>query len=98
MVTKKRNSLGAERVENLIVLKENMRLVEEFRETDREMNAVGDSRNDAFEGVKVLVEKDHVTAPLSELFDDDQSENEIWEDSSDDEFEVVVEKATSTVT
>lgn len=98
MVTKKRNSLGAERVENLIVLKENMRLVEEFRETDREMNAVGDSRNDAFEGVKVLVEKDPVTAPLSHVFDDDQSENEIWEDSSDDEFEVVVEKATSTVT
>ena len=75
-----------------------MRLVEEFCETDREMNAVGDSLNDAFEGVKVLVEKDPVTAPLFELFNDDQSESEIWDDSSDDEFDVVVEKATSTVT
>ena len=75
-----------------------MRLVEEFRETDREMNAVRDSLNDAFEGVKVLVEKDPGTAPLSEVFNDYQSEDEVWDDSSDDEFDVVVEKATSTVT
>ena len=97
MVTKRRSRLGAERVENLIVLKENTRLVEEFHVTDREMNVVRDSANDAFEGVEVLVEKGPVTAaPLSELFDD-QSENEVWDASSDDEFDVVVEKDASRV-
>ena len=61
----------------------------------RALNAVRDSANDAFDRVEVLVEKGPATpAPLSELFDD-QSENEVWDDSSDDDFNVVVEKAAS---
>ena len=62
-----------------------------FFNRDFRDNLLSRVANDAFEGVKVLVDKGPVTAPLSEVF------NDVWDDSSDDEFDAVVEKATSTV-
>ena len=89
MVTKKRCSLGAARVESLLVLKENKKLVDEFhRKSNKKVDLNVD---DAFKAVVVDDEVPGVPPPLSERFGDD-GENEAgqYEDSSDDEFEVVI--------
>ena len=88
MVTKKRCSLGAARVESLLVLKENKKLVDEFH---RKSNKKGELNvDDAFEEVVVVDEVPGVPPPLSERFDDGENEGGQYEDSSDDEFEVVI--------
>ena len=89
MVTKRRNRLGATRIENLLVIKENAKLIEEFKaSTDRVIN----TKDDAFKAV--VIEKDIsqvAPPPISRIFDDDEdiSNQETLEDSTDDEFDVV---------
>ena len=94
MVTKKRHRLGPQRVENLLVLKENRKLLEEFKQNSSMSVDVGD---DAFRAV--VLEANTGLVPISAIFDnddelvigDERHGVEIYseEDSTDDEFEVV---------
>ena len=89
MVTKRRNRLGATRIENLLVIKENAKLIEEFKaSTDRVIN----TNDDAFKAVVIETDNSQVAPPpTSMIFDDDEdlTNQEIIEDSTDDEFDVV---------
>ena len=88
MVSKKRHRLKSTRVENLLVIKENRKLVEEFKERSGRNVEVS---NDAFKSVIIEVDDSLVEAPpISALFE--EAEETVGGDfSSDDEFEVVCE-------
>ena len=96
MVSKRRARLGADRVESLIVVKENKKLVDEFNRKNPKkvhLNVDNDGYNDAFKLVVVEAMEDPPT--MSAVFDDnggneEEVEEELYEDSSDDEFEVVI--------
>ena len=90
MVTKRRNSLGAARIESLLVLKENKKLVDEFHKKGDVNVTVSDV--DAFQAVVVETEEGpEIPPPRSALFDEDaENEMEFYEDSSDDDFEVII--------
>lgn len=93
MVSKKRHRLGPQRVENLLVLKENRKLAEEFKQNSCRKIDTGD---DAFKAV--VLEAVNGTA-ISAVFDevmlgDENTGDEIYsdEESTDDEFEVVFDR------
>ena len=91
MVTKRRNSLGAARIESLLVLKENKKLVDEFRKKSEKK--VNDNNVDAFEKVVIEAEGNpDIPPPRSDLFDEDGANEEeyMFEDSSDDDFEIII--------
>ena len=90
----KRHRLGPGRVENLLVLKENRKLAEEFRQNSgRDV----DPSDDAFKVVVLEVDTSLVNPPpISAVFDSGEAGEGISEDemssdeeSSDDEFEIV---------
>ena len=94
MVSKKRHRLGPGRVENLLVLKENRKIAEEFRQNSgRDV----DPSDDAFKVVVLEVDTSLVNPPpISAVFDSGEAGEGISEDemssdeeSSDDEFEIV---------
>ena len=70
MVTKKRSSLGAARVESLLVIKENKKLVDEMQTKNNkkvELNV-----DDAFKAAVVVTDEGPgVSPPKSQLFGDD---------------------------
>ena len=74
-------------------MKENAKLVEEFKESnDRKMV----SDNDAFQKVVAMVEAppSQVCPPMSDVFATEypeDSDGDLFDDSSDDEFEVQIE-------
>ena len=88
MVSKKRHRLKSERVENLLVIKENRKLVEEFKERSG-WNV--EPSTDAFKAVLLEVDDSLVEAPpISAIFEEDEDID--GDDlSTDDEFEVVFE-------
>ena len=99
MVTKKRFSLKAQRVENLIVLKENRKLVEEFMEVTSYQVVL---EEDVFKKVLVEREVSEATPARSDAFVEDveMAEEDVEEDvnylgydsdDSDDEFNVVLD-------
>ena len=90
MVSKKRHRLGSKRVENLLVIKENRKLVEEFKQRTG-WNLELRSGSDVF-GEVVLETDDRLVEalPISAIFNDDE-ELAVEELSSDDDFEVVFE-------
>ena len=89
MVTKRRNRLEATIIENLLIIKENAKLIEEFKaSTDGVIN----TNDDAFKVVVIETDSSQVAPPpSSSIFDDDEdlTNQEIIEDSTDDEFDVV---------
>ena len=88
MVSKKRHRLKSTRVENLLVIKENRKLVEEFKERSGRNVEVS---TDAFKSVIIEVDDSLVEAPpISALFEEAE-ETDGGDFSSDDEFEVVCE-------
>ena len=88
MVSKKRHRLKSERVENLLVIKENRKLVEEFKERSGRNVELS---TDAFKAVLLEVDDSLVEAPpISAIFEEDEDID--GDDlSTDDEFEVVFE-------
>ena len=87
MVSKR---LGQKMVENLLVIKENGELVEEYKEN---CGRVFDLNDDAFKEVVIEADTDVlVIPPNSAVFEDSGEEMDSYEImSSDDEFEVVFE-------
>ena len=91
MVTKRRNRLGAQRIENLLVIKENKKLVEAFKQSS-ERNV--DPDGDAFKAVEVETNESQVIPPpISDLFvaENDGVAEDFFDDSEDDDFEVVLD-------
>ena len=89
MVTKRRNRLGASRIENLLIIKENAKLIEEYKASTGRVIVPND---DAFKAVVIETDNSQVVPPpTSSIFnaDEDQTNEEIYEDSTDDEFDVV---------
>ena len=95
MVSKKRHRLGPGRIENLLILKENRRLVEEFKEkSGRVLGHI----DDAFKVVELEADT-RLVPPLfiselfaSEVYDTEEDDDEMCtteEESSDNDFEIV---------
>ena len=91
MVTKRRNRLGSARVEGLLLLKENKKLVDEFHK--KSVKKVKDNDVDAFKAVVIETEEgQNIPPPRSALFEVDVvNEEDEYEDSSDDDFEVTID-------
>ena len=64
-VTKRRNRLGVQRIENLLVIKENKKLVETFKQGS-ESNV--DSDGDAFKVMEVETDESQVVLLLSQIY------------------------------
>ena len=99
MITKKRNRLCAERVENLIVVKENKKILDEFKRNNSnkvKINVDNNEHKDAFKRVVIVAVEvpnpDNSPPPMMAVFDDDgcNEEEELCEDSSNDDFDVVI--------
>ena len=95
IVTKKRNRLGFKRIENLLVIKENKKLVEIFKENS---DRIVDCSDDAFQAVVLEADNSLATTPstsASDIFDSEvqgdfnEEQDMVGYETSDDEFEVV---------
>ena len=98
MVTKKRHRLGPGRVENLLILKENGKLVEEYK---GQSVRVLEAKDDAFQDIELEEDASLVVLPrpppISDIFgtvgEEDTGDGDISisdeSSDSDDEFEVV---------
>lgn len=86
MVTKKRSRLGAARVESLLVVKEDKKLIEEFH--IRSSIQVELDVLDVFEASVVIEGSSNLQNKRSATFDDYHGANDIYEDFSDNKFVV----------